>query len=200
MQELFVEGTEAVEVVWPGLFCGPWGMLRIPTTITNRSLVYFSTRLDHYERVSEGTWLSEPCLWARWEYRGQLEAGDMAHYIAPWQASSLEQSCKAINGDHFATTVAAAGGQLAQLIRTIGPRPPDSSPPNRGLLYISLAESREESGQPLTDLPLSRPEAQDLTERAGRFGQLRLRPHVRRSRAGFSAVFGRSDTEAEMEV
>ena len=59
-------------------------VIRIPTTVTNRSLVYFSTRLEHYERVSEGTWLSEACLWARWEYRGQLEAGDMAHYIAPW--------------------------------------------------------------------------------------------------------------------
>ena len=92
---------------------------------------------------------------------------------------------EAINGEHFATTVAAAGGQLAQLIRTVG------------LLYISLAENKEESGQLLTDLPLPRNEALDLTERAGRFGQLSLRPSAHKHRAGFSAVFGRRANGSE---
>jgi len=131
----------------------------IPTK-TRRALIYGSSRLRHLEVIQEGIWLCELCLWAKWEHRGQLEATDMTHYMV-------------ISGEDFSTTIVRHGGPLFQQIRTIG------------LLYISLAENRDsdETG-PLTDLPLSEEKAEDVRERAARFGQLRLSPSRKVSGSG----------------
>ncbi|CAK8999872.1 unnamed protein product [Durusdinium trenchii] len=154
MQEIFLERGECPEVV-------------IPTAVPRQSLIYWSSRLKDYVRVEEGTWLCELSLWARWEYRGQLDTEEVSHYVV-------------IPTQEFALAVTKAGGSLFQLIRTIG------------LLYIAKAESQDANcdGIPLTDLPLlSESDAQDVTDRAKRFGQLRLSPR-KASNASLGGLFG----------
>ncbi|CAK8999945.1 unnamed protein product [Durusdinium trenchii] len=87
--------------------------------------------LERGECPEVGTWLCELSLWARWEYRGQLDTEEVSHYVV-------------IPTQEFALAVTKAGGSLFQLIRTIG------------LLYIAKAESQDANcdGIPLTDLPL----------------------------------------------
>jgi len=126
----------------------------IPTK-TERDPVYTSSGLGNIERIEQDTWLCELCLWTKWEYRGSLEACDVTHYMV-------------IPGEEFSTTIASAGGRLFQLIRTIG------------LLYIAVIEAKDskDSGEDtvVTDLPIAAEKAEDMRERAARFGQLRLIP------------------------
>eukprot|EP00913_Durusdinium_trenchii_P021881 g20560.t1 len=101
-----------------------------------------------------------------WSSR-QLDTEEVSHYVV-------------IPAQEFALAVTKAGGSLFQLIRTIG------------LLYIAKAESQDANcdGIPLTDLPLlSESDAQDVTDRAKRFGQLRLSPR-KASNASLGGLFG----------
>ncbi|CAE7221113.1 CNGA2 [Symbiodinium natans] len=147
LHEIFLEGAECSEVVIAG---GP--------------LRYDSSKLHGKQDVPQETWLCELCLWAHWEYRGNLQADGVVHYMV-------------INGEGFASTMAHAGGALYHRMRTIG------------LLYVATAEAHDEhpeSEGPLTDLALPKQQAQELSIRARQFSDLQP------ARKRLGSIFGPS--------
>jgi len=147
LHEIFMEGAECTEAVIAG---GP--------------MRYDSRKLQEKEYISQDYWLCELCLFAHWEYRGNLQADGVVHYMV-------------VHGESFASTLAQAGGALYHRMRTIG------------LLYVATAEAMDENPEvagPLTDLALPKQQALDISSRARQFSDLQP------ARKRLGSIFGPS--------
>eukprot|EP00434_Breviolum_minutum_P014837 symbB.v1.2.013082.t1/scaffold920.1/size152120/4 len=110
-------------------------------------MVYLYRR-DTESKILSDTHLCVVCLWAEWQHRGRLSAGQgMCYYIK-------------VNCEAFGHVVMKFGGELYRYLQIFG------------ILLVSEIEWQQEEGFILSDLGLDQEQMNELSQQADRFSNV----------------------------